>query len=69
MMFTSFLNIPNTSYRFQIANFSKYISKSRAKHRPLNTKRVGKGYTKGYGARKEGTLTSKGKIITRSMLV
>jgi hypothetical protein len=44
----------------QIANLSKYISKTRAKHLPLNTKRVGKGYKKGYGARTEGKMTSRG---------
>ena len=40
--------------------FSKYIPRSRAKRQPLNTKRAGKGYKKGYGARKEGVVTSKG---------
>lgn len=47
----------------QIANFSKYTSKSRTKRLPLNTKRVGKGYKKGYGARREGMITRKGKFI------
>mmetsp|Transcript_21651 Transcript_21651/g.31512 ORF Transcript_21651/g.31512 Transcript_21651/m.31512 type:complete len:109 (-) Transcript_21651:117-443(-) len=47
----------------QVAHFSKYISKSRAKRLPLNTKRAGKGYKKGYGARKEGYLTSKAKFV------
>lgn len=47
----------------QTASFSKYISKTRAKHLPLNTKRAGKGYKKGYGARTEGRITSTGKFI------
>mmetsp|Transcript_1519 Transcript_1519/g.1519 ORF Transcript_1519/g.1519 Transcript_1519/m.1519 type:complete len:103 (+) Transcript_1519:90-398(+) len=53
----------NKKFTFQILNFSKYISKSRAKHLPLNTKRAGKGYKKGYGARTEGIVTSKGNFI------
>lgn len=48
----------------QIANFSKYMSKSRAKHLPLNTKRAGKGYKKGYGARTEGRITSIGRFVS-----
>lgn len=48
----------------QTAEFSKYISKSRAKRLPLTTKRAGKGYYKGNGARKEGRLTSKGMLGT-----
>lgn len=47
----------------QVAFFSKYISKSRAKRLPLTTKRAGKGYYKGNGARKEGMVTSKGTIL------
>ncbi len=47
----------------QIMNFSKYISKSRTKHLPLTTKRAGKGYKKGYGARNEGRTTSLGRFI------
>jgi hypothetical protein len=47
----------------QVAFFSKYISKSRAKRLPLTTKRAGKGYYKGNGARKEGMVTSKGIIF------
>ena len=36
---------------------------------PLNTKRVGKGYYKGNGCRKEGHINSKGKfIINHEML-
>jgi hypothetical protein len=45
----------------QVACFSKYISKSRTKRLPLTTKRVGKGYNKGLGARKEGVVNSKGR--------
>lgn len=44
-------------------SFSKYISNSRAKRIPLNTKRAGKGYKKGYGARKEGRLDNLGKYL------
>lgn len=44
----------------QVAFFSKYTSRSRTKRMPLNTKRVGKGYYKGTGSRKEGKITSKG---------
>jgi hypothetical protein len=54
---------PSPFPSYQIASFSKYISKSRAKHLPLNTKRAGKGYKKGYGARTEGIVTSKAKFI------
>lgn len=43
-----------------VCNFSKYISKSRTKRLPLTTKRAGKGYKKGNGARTEGKLNSKG---------
>ena len=43
-----------------VSNFSKYISKARAKRLPLNTKRAGKGYYKGNRCRKEGTINSKG---------
>lgn len=50
-------------FNFQIAEFSKYISKSRTKRLPLTTKRVGKGYKKGNGARTEGKLNSKGLLI------
>lgn len=53
----------NKNLSFQIVNFSKYISKTRTKHLPLNTKRAGKGYKKGYGARKEGRVTSLGRFI------
>jgi hypothetical protein len=49
--------------RTQVASFSKYISKSRTKHLPLNTKRAGKGFKKGYGARTEGRVTSTSKFI------
>lgn len=58
----------NKNLSFQIANFSKYISKSRTKHLPLNTKRAGKGYYKGYRARKEGRLTSLGKFTVISSM-
>ena len=52
-----------------IANFSKYISKSRTKRLPLTTKRAGKGYKKGNGARTEGTLNSKGSCIYLSSII
>ena len=60
-----FISQPPTliSTPFQVANFSKYISKSRAKRLPLTTKRAGKGYYKGKGGRKEGHITSKAKFI------
>ena len=45
---------------FQVADFSKFIPKARAKRLPLTTKRAGKGYYKGNRTRKEGFLTSKG---------
>ncbi len=57
-----YINKPYYNH-IQIANFSKYTSKARAKRIPLNTKRVGKGYKKGYGARREGMITRKGKFI------
>lgn len=44
----------------QVAQFSKYISKSRTKRLALTTKRAGKGYYKGNRCRREGTHTSKG---------
>ncbi len=50
-------------FSLQVSYFSRYISKSRAKRLPLNTKRAGKGYYKGKGARKEGHNTSTGRII------
>ena len=46
-----------------VANFSKYISKSRRKRLPLTTKQAGKGYYKGNRARKEGHITRKGRFI------
>ena len=57
------INNNNSTILTQISHFSKYISKSRAKRLPLTTKRAGKGYYKGFGARKEGFLTSKAKFI------
>ena len=48
---------------FQVASFSKYISKARTKRLPLTTKKAGKGYYKGNGARKEGVLDSKGNDL------
>lgn len=54
---------PNNLFAIQKLNFSKFISKSRAKRLPLSPKRVGKGYYKGNGCRKEGRLTSKGMYI------
>jgi len=47
----------------QVRSFSKYISNARTKRLPLTTKRVGKGYYKGKGARKEGFITSKGHFV------
>lgn len=46
----------------QLADFSRYIAKARLKRIPMTTKRAGKGYYKGKGARKEGKITSKGNI-------
>mmetsp|Transcript_109784 Transcript_109784/g.236204 ORF Transcript_109784/g.236204 Transcript_109784/m.236204 type:complete len:105 (+) Transcript_109784:46-360(+) len=54
----------NSSYfQNQVASFSKYISKSRAKHLPLTTKRAGKGYYKGNRCRSEGRITSKARFV------
>ena len=50
-------------FNIQIASFSKFISKSRAKRLPLTTKKVKKGYYKGNGCRKEGKINSKGKTL------
>ena len=47
----------------QKMNLSKYISNARTKRLPLTTKRVGKGYYKGNGARKEGKINSKARFI------
>lgn len=47
----------------QACAFSKYISKARTKRLPLTTKRAGKGFYKGNGARKEGTLNSRGQFF------
>ena len=58
-----------TIYSIQKNYFSKYISKSRRKRMPLNTKRVGKGYYKGNRCRKEGRLTSKGQFIINKELL
>lgn len=57
------VNIVCNQYIGQVLNFSKYISKSRAKRLPLTTKRAGKGYYKGNRCRKEGKLNSKGTSI------
>lgn len=55
---------PNQSHLLQQASFfSKYISKARKKRLPMTTKRVGRGFSKGNGSRKEGYLTSKGNFI------
>ena len=63
LFFKGFVSRPiSPAFNIQIAEFSKYISKSRTKRLPLTTKRVGKGYNKGNGARKEGVLDSKGII-------
>lgn len=64
-LFSAFPSISNLSrqlFNIQTASFSKYISKARTKRLPLTTKRVGKGYNKGLGARKEGVLNSKGTL-------
>ena len=50
-------------FSFQTMNFSKYISKSRARRLPLTTKQARKGYKKGNGCRREGTINSRGKSI------
>ena len=50
----------NAGIFVQVANFSRFIPKSRAKRLPLTTKRAGKGYYKGNGCRKEGIISSKG---------
>lgn len=47
----------------QKMSFSKYISNARKKRLPLTTKRAGKGYYKGNGARKEGNINSKARFI------
>jgi len=44
----------------QKMSFSKYISNARKKRLPMTTKRAGKGYYKGNGARKEGVINSRG---------
>ena len=50
-----------TPFNNQLSSyFSKYISKSRTKRLPLTSKKAGKGYNKGYGARKGGYVNSKG---------
>ena len=57
--------LPTALFQLQlVSNFSKYISKARAKRLPLTTKRVGKGFYKGKGARPEGRLTSKGMFVS-----
>ena len=58
------VSLPTALFQLQlVSNFSKYISKARAKRLPLTTKRVGKGFYKGKGARPEGRLTSKGLFV------
>ena len=58
---SSSINVNQSLFRYIPQQlFSKYLPRSRAKRQPLNTKRAGKGYKKGYGARKEGVKTSKG---------
>jgi len=47
----------------QTCFFSKYISNARTKRLPLTTKRAGKGFYKGKGARTEGFISSKGQFI------
>ena len=46
----------------QQRHMSKYISNARKKRLPLTTKRAGKGFYKGNGARKEGTVSSKARF-------
>lgn len=60
--FRSAVRSPATFAFTLAASFSKYVSKARAKRIPLNTKRVGRGFKKGYGARKEGLISSKGRF-------
>jgi hypothetical protein len=60
---SSIISSPFLIFGSQVSNFSKYISKSRTKRLPLTTKRAGKGFYKGNGARKEGYITSKGNVI------
>ena len=50
-------------FGMQKMQFSKYISNARKKRLPLTTKRAGKGYYKGNGARKEGVINSKARFI------
>ena len=47
----------------QVCGMSKYISNARTKRLPLTTKRAGKGFYKGKGARTEGFNTSKGGFV------
>eukprot|EP01041_Mallomonas_annulata_P005627 gene5627-11355_t len=57
----SFVPVLRSNWLYQsFMALSKYISKSRTKRLPLTTKRVGKGFTKGYGAIKGGFISSKG---------
>mmetsp|Transcript_15416 Transcript_15416/g.15602 ORF Transcript_15416/g.15602 Transcript_15416/m.15602 type:complete len:154 (-) Transcript_15416:277-738(-) len=47
----------------QIRSMSKFLSKAARKRIPLTTKHARKGFYKGKGATKEGTITSKGKFL------
>lgn len=60
---SSIISSPFLIFGSQVSHFSKYISKSRTKRLPLTTKRAGKGFYKGNGARKEGYINSRGNII------
>ncbi len=70
MLFQSVLSripVTITNVSQQVMNFSKFISKSRAARLPMNTKRAGKGYYKGNGARKEGTISSTGNYLVSAI--
>ena len=54
-------NAFSNPFAIQSVNFSKYLSHSRTKRLPLNTKKVGLSYYKGNRCRKEGRISSKGK--------
>mmetsp|Transcript_11831 Transcript_11831/g.11476 ORF Transcript_11831/g.11476 Transcript_11831/m.11476 type:complete len:117 (-) Transcript_11831:261-611(-) len=59
---------PVSSHLLTISAGMKYISNARAKRQPLTTKRAGKGFYKGNGARKEGHLNSKAHFIRDRLL-
>ena len=57
------------SVQQQSRAFSKYISNARKKRLPLTTKRAHKGFYKGNGARKEGTVSSKARFTYDTEMV